>query len=94
MQKKGLSTIVTTLIIIVLVLVAIGIVWIVVRNVIQTGTEGVGLSQFTLNAEIKDVTADNVSDNVNLTVKRNPGEGEILKIKFIFSTETDSEIVT
>ncbi|MCX6746504.1 MAG: hypothetical protein NTU63_00005 [Candidatus Pacearchaeota archaeon] len=94
MQKKGLSTIVTTLIIIVLVLVAIGIVWIVVRNVIQTGTEGVGLSQFTLNAEIKDVTADNVSDNVNLTVKRNPGEGEISKIKFIFSIETDSEIVT
>jgi len=94
MQKKGLSTIVTTLIIIVLVLVAIGIVWIVVRNVIQTGTEGVSLNQFTLNAEIMNVDADNVSDNINLTVKRNPGEGEITKIKFIFSTETDSEIVT
>ena len=38
-NKKGLSTVVTTLIIILLVLVAIGIVWVVVRGLIGT-TEG------------------------------------------------------
>lgn len=38
-DKKGLSTVVTTLIIILLVLVAIGIVWVVVRGLIST-TEG------------------------------------------------------
>ena len=36
-NKKGLSTVVTTLIIILLVLVAIGIVWVVIRGVIESG---------------------------------------------------------
>lgn len=42
-NKKGLSTIITTLLIILLVLVAIGIVWVVVQNILTTGTENVGL---------------------------------------------------
>ena len=49
-KKKGLSTIVITLIIILISLVAVGIIWVVVRNVIQTGTEQVALGQFTLGA--------------------------------------------
>jgi hypothetical protein len=36
-DKRGLSTVVTTLIIILLVLVAIGIIWIVIRGVIESG---------------------------------------------------------
>lgn len=35
MRKKGLSDIVTTLIIILLVLVAIGIVWVVMKNIVN-----------------------------------------------------------
>ena len=38
-NKKGLSTIVATLLIILLTLVAVGIIWIVIRNVVQTGTD-------------------------------------------------------
>lgn len=35
MNKKGLDAVVTTLIIILLVLVAVGIIWVVARNVVQ-----------------------------------------------------------
>ncbi len=43
-NKRGLSTVVTTLIIILLVLVAIGIIWIVVRGVIEQGAQQVDVS--------------------------------------------------
>jgi len=75
-NRRGLSTIVVTLIIILVSLVAVGIIWIVVRNVIQTGTEEIAMGQFTLDAKIINVNLENSSNNVNLTVKRNPGEGE------------------
>jgi len=93
-NRKGLSTIVITLIIILISLVAVGIIWVVVRNVIQSGTEGIALGQFTLGADIINVNVDNSSNNVSLSVKRSSGEGEITGIKFIFSDDTDSEIIT
>jgi hypothetical protein len=94
MQKRGLSTIIVTLILILVSLVAVGIIWVVVRNVIQTGTEGVGLSQFSLSAKILDVSIDNSSNNVSLTVKRNAGKGELTGISFVFSSDADTEVVT
>jgi len=93
-KKRGLSTIVVTLIIILISLVAVGIIWVVVRNVIQTGTEQVALGQFTLDAKIKDVGTDNSSNNVTLTVRRNAGAGEFSKINFVFSDGKDSEVIT
>jgi hypothetical protein len=94
MQKKGLSTVIVTLILILVSLVAVGIIWVVVRNVIQTGTEGVGLSQFSLSAKILDVSIDNSSNNVSLTLKRNAGKGELIGISFIFSSDADTEVIT
>ncbi len=96
MNKKGLSTVIITLIIILVSLVAVGIIWIVVRNVIQSGSEGISMGQFTLSAKIMDVNLENASsaNNVNLTVKRNPGEGEFTSLKFVFYDGKDSEVVT
>lgn len=93
-NHKGLSTIVVTLIIILISLVAVGIIWVVVRNVIQTGTEEMALGQFTLDAKIKDVSTYNSSNNVTLTVRRNAGAGEFTKINFLFSDGRDSEVIT
>ncbi len=93
MQKRGLSTIIITLILIVVSLVAVAIFWVVVRNLLQTGTEGIGLGRYTLSANIKNVNLDNSTNNVSLTVERNPGQGEISGVEFIFSDGTDSEVV-
>jgi len=94
MQKRGLSTIVITLILILVSLVSVGIVWVVVRNLIQTGTEGVSLGQFSLSAKIMGVIVDNSSNNITLTVKRNVGKGDLSGINFVFSNGTDTEIIT
>jgi hypothetical protein len=94
MQKRGLSTIIVTLILILVSLVAVGIVWVVIRNVIQTGTEGVGLSQFSLSAKILDVSIDNSSNNISLTLKRNAGRGELEGISFVFSSDGNTEVIT
>lgn len=51
-DKRGLSTIVVTLIIILLSLVAVGIVWVVVRNIIVGGTAGAQVSSECINVNV------------------------------------------
>jgi hypothetical protein len=93
-EKRGLSTIVVTLIIILVSLVAVGVIWIVVRNVIQTGSQQISMGQFSLDAKIMNVNLENNSNNINLTVKRNPGEGGFNSLKFIFYDGKNSEVIT
>ena len=57
-SKKGLSAIVTTLLIIVLVLVAVGVVWAVVRGVIQSGAGSTELAVKCLNTDIQITSAN------------------------------------
>jgi hypothetical protein len=57
-DKKGLSTIVVTLIIILLSLVAVGIVWIVVRNIVIGGGAGIEIASKCL---VVDVTASKIN---------------------------------
>lgn len=93
LNKRGLSTIVATLLIILLTLVAVGIIWVVVRNVIQSGAEQVSLGKFTLNLEIKSVTVNLGSNSVNVRIKRNSGEGEISGIDFIVEDDKNTDVI-
>ncbi len=81
MNKRGLSTVIATLIIILIVLVAVGIIWVVVRNIIQRGTGDISFSQFTIDLEIENVRQ--TPSTLNVRVKRNPGEGELAGITFL-----------
>ena len=94
MKKRGMSSVITTLLVIVLVLVAVGVVWGVIKNILQGGADGISLGVLTLDAEITSATVDNSSNNVSLIVKRNPGQGELTGIKFIFYDGVNSEIMT
>jgi len=91
-SSKGLSTIVATLIIILLVLVAIGIIWVVVKNIIQKGAEGIELGKFTLDLKIKGAQIGDGNVTV-VVVRRNPGEGNFTGMNFIFSDGTNSETI-
>ncbi len=91
MNKRGLSTIVTTLILILLVLVAVGVVWIVIRNVLKSGVEDIDIEKFTIRLSIENVKMNN--EIIDITVKRNPGAGELTGIKFVLKNETDSVVV-
>jgi hypothetical protein len=92
-NKRGLSTIVITLIIIVLALVAVGILWAVVSNILQKNSNqaNLGLTQFTLNLDI--TNAYEQGGNININVMRAVGSGELTKIKFILSDNANSETI-
>ena len=90
-NKKGLSLIVTLLMIILLIFVAIGIVWFVIKNFISEGAGGISLGRFTLDLEIEKVSVD--ANNLLVNVKRNSGGGDFVGIKFIGYSETASESV-
>ena len=92
MKKRGLSTVITSLIIILLVLIAVGIVWVVVKNIISEGVEDISLEKFTLDLKIKNVNVDNSTNNISTYIKRNPGKGDLVGIKFIFNDGINSEV--
>ena len=85
-SKKGLSTVVTTLIIILLVLVAIGIVWVVVRGIVESGTEQIDINVRCIETDVKASAVDCSNPaqcDVTLTRK---GQGyEMGGVKLVFS---------
>jgi len=85
-NKKGLSAIITTLLVVLLVLVAVGIVWVVVRNVVTSGTEGVELGAKCLNVDVS-ATAVNCNNPAAcvVTLERTGSETDaIAGVKLVF----------
>ena len=69
--------IVSTLIVILLVLVAVGIIWVVARNVIQTGTDQIDLSSKCLDVSVRataaicsDWSSSILTQNCTVTLER------------------------
>ncbi|MEK6925641.1 MAG: LamG domain-containing protein [Nanoarchaeota archaeon] len=90
-EKRGMSEVIATLIIILLVIVAILVVWGVVRNVIDTGAEQITLDKFTINIELEKAVVS--QNSIDVTVKRNPGQGELSGFRFVISDGTNSQII-
>lgn len=90
MSKKGLSDIVTNVLIILLVLVAVGIIWLFLRPTVNSVGQVQGADEcFTLNVEPVSciLTASGGGQFLaSITLKRNPGEGTIDSLKAIFTT--------
>jgi hypothetical protein len=91
-NRRGLSEVVTTLIIILLSLVAIGTVWYVVSTLLSSGSQQIGLEQFSIDVNFVKVAVN--GNDVTLTVKRATGPGNITGIKFILSDGSNSEDFT
>jgi hypothetical protein len=92
-DKKGLSTIVVTLIIILLSLVAVGIVWVVVRNIVVGGGAGIEISSKCLAVDISASKVDcsnGVTNKVcNVTFARaGTGSDVIGGVKLVFKNST------
>ncbi len=96
-NKRGMSAVVTTLIIILLVIVALGIIWVVVKNVIQGGVSQVELSQKCQEVEIQATKLVNTTTDgtgYNLTLTRTGTGDEIGGIKVVFFNDaTNSEVI-
>ena len=88
-NKKGLSAVVTTLIIILLVLVAVGIIWVVIQNVVTEGSEQVksGASCIGVQVNIKSATCTD-GDTCTVVVERLSGGVDVDGVKVTISGET------
>ncbi len=90
-DKKGLSAVVATLLILLLVIVAIGIIWAVANSFVTQGAEtlDVGSKCLQVNLELVGVT-ETAPGDYRVTMKRvPPGDGEIGGIKIVMSNGTD-----
>lgn len=95
-RKQGLSAIVTTLIIVLLALVAVGIIWVVISNVIDEGVTQVDLSSKCLKLDIKAVSASCVSNtDCSVTITRGAGGEDIAGVKIVFyDGTTGGDVIT
>ena len=83
-DDQGLSNVIVTLIMIVLVLVAVGLIWTAVQSNIQSGTEQIEVSSKCLKVDIKATKLEcgGVNNGVcNVTITRNVGGGDLAGIK-------------
>lgn len=83
MNKKGISGVITTVLLILIVLAAIGIVWAVVNSFIQEGTSGIEGTASCLSMQLQIDSAVYDGAGTNISVKRIAGEGSLESIAFI-----------
>ena len=88
-----MSAVVTTLIIILLVIVALGIIWVVIKNVLTRGTEQVELATKCREVDIEIVkVTDTLGDGTDydITIKRTGAGETIAGIKVLLYNTTDN----
>lgn len=86
-----MSPVIATLLIVLLVFVALGIIWIVVRNVIQGGVEQIELAQKcrSINLEAKKIEGDPTGTSYDITLTYGGTGDEIAGVKITLFNTTD-----
>jgi len=88
-DKRAMSAIVTTVIIVALALVAIGIVWAVINNILNESSGDVDFSQKCIDSIVSATSAScNSTGGCNVTLERTSGSIDIGGVKLIFSNST------
>ena len=92
-NKKGLSTVVTTLIIILFVLVAIGIIWVVIRGVIETGSEQIDIGTACPLIDLR-VIGNKTCDGTScvVTLERRAGGKDFEGVRLVVSNNVTSAV--
>ncbi len=94
MNKRGISEIIITLIMVIIVLGIITILWVVLRGFIGEGTEQITVGKECLDVNIK-VTKFSCSGTSNdvcsVTFTRSPGGNDIGGIKLVFTNSSATE---
>jgi len=94
MDKRGLSSVIATVLLVLLSIVAIAIVWNVFYFLILDAGEDINLDSVVGRISLEKVEIVD-GFRANVLVKRTSGEGEIPKIKIVFTNENgDSQVVT
>ena len=94
-QKKGVSDVVTAVLLILLVVAAVGILWAVVQSLVSDSTGNVGSSTICLTNTFSIESAIDNNINTVVKIKKTQGSDEITGINFFVdgaskdATETD-----
>ena len=91
-SKSAQAGIITTVLLILLVLAAVIIVWVVVKNLVTESTGGIGTQALTTQLDIQEANLY-VTGGGEVKIKREPGEGEITALKFIFYSEDGESVI-
>src|SRR3989344_5023642 len=83
--KKGLSDVITNVLIILLVLIAISLVWFFVSGTIRTGAEQTSGAADCITVSVEPVSCS-TGGTSTIIVKRNVGSGALFGIKFVVSS--------
>jgi len=92
LNKKGLSGVVATVLLVVLILVAIVTIWVVVGNLIDKSVDKISLDSLTLDLEIVSARINFSNGEATIRVRRNTGGGDIVGIKFLVQDTLGSDI--
>jgi hypothetical protein len=91
-DKKGISTIIVSLILIVIVLGAVAIVWFIVKDLVGGSAEKINLGSKCLDVDLKATkllcTGTN-KDTCDVTLERGPGGEAIGGAKLVFTNSTN-----
>lgn len=92
-NKKGLSEVVTAILVILLVLVAISIIWVVVSRFMNQGAAEIGNSADCALIQLSITSAQNLTTNqYSIGVSRGTGgPANVEKVKLFFTNDTATE---
>lgn len=84
MDKKALSGVVVTILIVLIAIIAVVILWSALRPAIEEGAGSLDTSTGCLSLDLEIVDVVESDTDVNVSIKRNTGEGDLQKIKILF----------
>ena len=89
-NKKGLSDVVTIVLIILLALAAVGIIWAFIKPTIENTGSGIDLSAQCFNTEVKPMKClyNSTTDDVNVSVQLSKGKADKIKAVLEFDDGT------
>jgi|TARA_Y100000310_G_scaffold333256_1_gene410439 flagellin-like protein len=91
MDKRGISGVIVTVLLVALVLVVGGVAWVAFSKVVGDASEEINIGRVSLDLEIISAFAD--GNNLIVNVQRKKGNGELVGIKFLVDSEDDQEIL-
>ena len=89
-NKKGISEVVTNVLILLLVVVAVGILWAFLQPLFKGAGTKTELSQACLNLQLEPIKCTGASDSVVVTIKRGSDSVAVNEVKLIFEKDDGS----
>ncbi|MDP6583344.1 MAG: hypothetical protein QF535_01725, partial [Anaerolineales bacterium] len=96
MEKRGLSAIVVTVLIILLALAAVVLIWVFIKPFIFSGVSQIDVGQFGTSFSIpaENVNVDTGANSVKYTAKRGAGDVEVVGMNWIIEDSEGDRCVT